>query len=124
MNAYGEGNESYALGFQVPNGVVTGWIKTQSGSPVPNAQVTLMPMQGFSAKFDAADAATASVNNDSSFIPDHADWTMTFYIKTSSANANAGVISIGEILLYVRAKTAARVMKALELATLPSAPPF
>lgn len=124
LNAYGEGNESYALGFQVPNGVVTGWIKTQSGSPVPNAQVTLMPMQGFSAKFDAADAATASVNNDSSFIPDHADWTMTFYIKTSSANANAGVISIGEILLYVRAKNSSSGHEGIELATLPSAAPF
>ncbi len=124
LNAYGEGNESYALGFQVPNGVVTGWIKTQSGSPVPNAQVTLMPMQGFSAKFDAADAATASVNNDSSFIPDHADWTMTFYIKTDSANANAGVISIGEILLYVRAKNSNTGHEGIELATLPSASPF
>lgn len=124
LNAYGEGNESYALGFQVPNGVVTGWIKTQSGSPVPNAQVTLMPMQGFSAKFDAADAATASVNNDSSFIPDHADWTMTFYIKTSSANANASVISIGEILLYVRAKNSSSGHEGIELASLPSAPAF
>ncbi|MBK7009625.1 MAG: hypothetical protein IPH36_13840 [Saprospiraceae bacterium] len=124
LNAYGEGNESYALGFQVPNGVVTGWVKTLSGNPVPNTQITLMPMQGFSAKFDAADAATASVNNDSSFIPDHADWTMTFYIKTDSANANAGVISIGEILLYVRAKNSSSGHEGIELATLPSAAPF
>ncbi|HMS97553.1 MAG TPA: T9SS type A sorting domain-containing protein [Saprospiraceae bacterium] len=124
LNAYGEGNESYALGFQVPNGVVTGWVKTLSGNPVPNTQITLMPMQGFSAKFDATDAATASVNNDSSFIPDHADWTMTFYIKTDSANVNAGVISIGEILLYVRAKNSSSGHEGIELATLPSAAPF
>ena len=37
LNAYGEGTSSDALGFQVPNGVVTGWVSTLSGSPVPGA---------------------------------------------------------------------------------------
>lgn len=124
VNAYGEGSPSTALGFQVPNGVVTGWVKTLNGNPVPNTLVTLMPMQGFSAKFDAADAATASISNDSSFIPSDADWTMTFYIKTDSANADASVISIGEILLYVKAKNSASGHEGIELAKLPADPAF
>ena len=124
LNAYGEGAESYALGFQVPNGVVTGWIRTQSGSPVPDAIVTLMPMQGFSAKFGGQDKATAAVEGDSTFIPTNHDWSMSFWIKTDSATANAGVISVGEILLYVRAKNSASGNEGIEVANLPSGPAF
>ena len=124
LNSYGEGVPSYALGFQVPNGVVTGWIRTGNGNPVPNTVVTLMPMQGFSAKFDASDQAVAAVGNDSSFIADNSDWTMTFWLKTNSATTNAGIISIGEILLYVRSLNTSGGNKGIELATLPQGAAF
>lgn len=124
LNSYGEGNSSLALGFQVPNGVVTGWIKTQSGSPVPNALVTLMPMQGFSAQFDDMDEAVAALNGDSTFIPPNEDWTMTFYIKTDSSSNKGKVISVGEILLYIRAINSASGQEGIEVASLPGAPPI
>lgn len=124
LNSYGEGNSSLALGFQVPNGVVTGWIKTQSGSPVPNALVTLMPMQGFSAQFDEMDEAVAALNGDSTFIPPNEDWTMTFYIKTDSSSNKGKVISVGEILLYIRAINSASGEEGIEVASLPDAPPI
>ena len=124
LNSYGEGTPSYALGFQVPNGVVTGWIKTQSGNPVPNAFVTLMPMQGFSAKFGALDGANAAADTTSSFLPVNEDWTMTFWIKTDSAATNGSVISVGEILLYVRAISSASGNEGIEVANLPNGPAF
>lgn len=124
LNAYGEGAESFALGFQIPNGVVTGWINTPSGSPVPNALVTLTPMQGFSAKFNESDQAIATVNGDSTYFPAMGDWTMTFWIKTESASNNAKVISTGENLLYVRAINSISGQEGIEVANLPNAAPF
>ncbi|MBP6235401.1 MAG: T9SS type A sorting domain-containing protein [Saprospiraceae bacterium] len=124
INAYGEGSPSYALGFQVPNGVVTGWIRTKSGGPVPDAVVTLMPMQGFSAKFGAMDAATASVEGDSTFLPANENWTMTFWIKTDSASNQAKIISVGEISLFIRAKDSGPTIEGIEVATSPAAAPF
>ena len=76
INAYGEGAPSHALGFQVPNGVVTGWIRTKSGGPVPDAVVTLMPMQGFSAKFDTLDKAIAFPQAGSTFITTNSDLSL------------------------------------------------
>jgi len=124
INAYGEGSPSYALGFQVPNGVVTGWIRTKSGGPVPDAVVTLMPMQGFAAKFGAMDAATASVEGDSTFLPANENWTMTFWIKTDSASHQAKIISVGEISLFIRAKNSGPIIEGIEVATSPGAAPF
>lgn len=124
VNAYGEGAESFALGFQVPNGVVTGWINTLSGSPVPNAQVTLMPMQGFSARFGAEDQAISAISADSTFLPENGDWTITFWSKTDTATNNAKIISIGEILLYVRAINSNTGTEGIEVANLPGAAPF
>ena len=91
INAYGEGSPGKALGFQVPNGVVTGWVRTLNDSPVPNALVTLMPMQGYSAYFGANDGAYAeadtSTNGD--FLPTtDSDWSVTFWIKTIEAINN------------------------------------
>ena len=124
INAYGEGSPSYALGFQVPNGVVTGWIRTKSGGPVPDAVVTLMPMQGFAAKFGAMDAATASVEGDNTFLPANENWTMTFWIKTDSASHQAKIISVGEISLFIRAKNSGPTIEGIEVATSPTAAPF
>jgi hypothetical protein len=124
INAYGEGSPSYALGFQVPNGVVTGWIKTKSGSPVTDAVVTLMPMQGFSAKFSAMDAATASVEGDSTFVPANENWSMTFWIKTDSASNQAKIISVGEILLFIRAKNSGPTIEGIDVANSPGGAPF
>ena len=124
INAYGEGAQSYALGFQVPNGVVTGWINTPSGGPVPNAQVTLTPMQGFSAKFDAEDQATAAISGENTYFPINDDWTMTFWLKTGFASNTAKIISAGEILLYIRAINSTSGHEGIEVANLPNAAPF
>jgi hypothetical protein len=88
INAYGEGSSGHALGFQVPNGVVTGWVRTLNDNPVPNALVTLMPMQGFSAFFDPQDGAFAvpDTSTDFNFMPlSDSDWSMTFWLKTDQA---------------------------------------
>jgi len=91
INAYGEGSPGKALGFQVPNGVVTGWVRTLNQSPVPNALVTLMPMQGYSAYFGPLDGATAAADSSTNgdFLPTtDSDWTLCFWIKTSEAINN------------------------------------
>ncbi|MBK9981979.1 MAG: T9SS type A sorting domain-containing protein [Saprospiraceae bacterium] len=107
LNTYGEGVTSDALGFQVPNGVVTGWVSTLSGNPVPDALVTLTPMQGFSAKFGATDGAmTMNENLLDPFLPDPGDdWTITFWIKTDQASNNASLIQMKPFPLYIRALT-------------------
>ncbi|MEI6410891.1 MAG: LamG-like jellyroll fold domain-containing protein, partial [Bacteroidota bacterium] len=104
LNVYGEGSPGSALGFQVPNGVVTGQIQTINGSPVPNGIVTLMPMQGFSAKFGDTDGALSSLDSNKSFLPiGNADWSITCWIKTESAPAGAGILQLGNFPLYIRA---------------------
>jgi hypothetical protein len=102
INAYGEGAPSYALGFQVPNGVVTGWIRTKSGGPVPEAVVTLMPMQGFSAKFDTLDKAIAFPQAGSSFMATNSDWTLTYWMKTDTAFQNADLLSYSRMSLFIK----------------------
>lgn len=69
INLYGEGPAGAALGFQVPNGVATGWVRTLNGNAVPNAQVTLSPMQGFSTKFGQFDGAVARAGAGNNFFP-------------------------------------------------------
>jgi len=105
INSYGEGISGKALGFQVPNGVVTGWVRTLNDNPVPNALVTLMPMQGFSVKFGPTDGALADTTGTSeiSLLPavDNA-WTITCWIKTQSATANAGILQLQPFPLNIR----------------------
>ncbi|MBK8699030.1 MAG: T9SS type A sorting domain-containing protein [Saprospiraceae bacterium] len=115
LNAYGEGNESYALGFQVPNGVVTGWIRTPSGSPVPNALVTLMPMQGFAAKFGETDGAIAYANAGGNFLPTNHNWSVTYWMKTDSAAAQSPVISYGFMNFYIKAIGSATGQEGIEV---------
>src|SRR6187431_720763 len=126
LNAYGEGASSDALGFQVPNGVVTGWVSTLSGSPVPDALVTLTPMQGFSALFGADDAAfaLADVNQDPFLPPTGDDWTMTFWIKTDNAAAHASLIQMGSTPFYIRAINSASGDEGVEISTSSAGTPF
>lgn len=126
LNVYGEGTASNALGFQVPNGVVTGWVQTANGSPVPDAIVTLMPMQGFSAKFGPTDGAFAMADTTASpFMPNAGDdWTMTFWLKTDSATAFAGLIQLTPFPLYFRALNSAGGMEGVELSTTSMGAPF
>lgn len=126
LNIYGEGASSTALGFQVPNGVVTGWVQTANGSPVPDALVTLMPMQGFSAKFGPMDGAFAQVDSISTpFMPDPGEnWTMAFWIKTDAATANAGLIQLTPFPLYIRARNSASGHEGVEVSTAQLGAPF
>ncbi|MDQ3017656.1 MAG: hypothetical protein M3R25_13180, partial [Bacteroidota bacterium] len=126
LNAYGEGASSDALGFQVPNGVVTGWISTLSGSPVPDALVTLTPMQGFSALFGTEDGAFALAGaNQNPFLPATGnDWTMTFWMKTDNASSNASVIHMGTTPLYIRATNSATGNEGVEVSTTANGAPF
>ncbi|MEP6795874.1 MAG: LamG-like jellyroll fold domain-containing protein, partial [Saprospiraceae bacterium] len=126
LNTYGEGVTSEALGFQVPNGVVTGWISTLNGTAVPDALVTLSPMQGFSAKFGAMDGAFAiggpGVNP---FLPAAGnDWTLTFWIKTDLASANASLIQLRPFSLYLRALTSSSGHEGVAVSTTSLATPF
>ncbi len=97
LNAYGEGSGGKALGFQVPNGVVTGWVRTQNDNPVPNALVTLMPMQGYSAYFGTQDGAYAkpdtSTNNYFVSIAEN-NWAMTFWIKSQQTAGDPLVMAM------------------------------
>ena len=126
LNVYGEGAASTALGFQVPNGVVTGWVQTANGSPVPDALVTLMPMQGFSAKFGPLDGAFAMADSVSNpYMPNAGeDWTMTFWIQTETATANAGLIQLTPFPLYVRALNSAGGQEGVEVAISDIGAPF
>ncbi|MDO8368287.1 MAG: LamG-like jellyroll fold domain-containing protein, partial [Saprospiraceae bacterium] len=126
LNVYGEGSVSNALGFQVPNGVVTGWVQTANGSPVPDALVTLMPMQGFSAKFDPTDGAFAMADTSATpFMPNAGDdWTLTFWLKTDSATANAGLIQFTPFPLYFRALNSAGGTQGVEISTSDTGAPF
>lgn len=118
LNVYGEGSPSEALGFQVPNGVVTGWVQTRNGNPVPNALVTLMPMQGFSAKFGALDGASAAKDTANAFMPPSGDdWTMTFWIKTNSATPNASIIHLDPAPFYIKALPSTSGDEGIEIAT-------
>ncbi len=104
LNKFGEGFAGEGLGFQVPNGVVTGWVSTLNNRPVPGAQVSLLPMQGFSAKFGADDGGVAIKDDNQPFLPTAGqDWTMTFWMNTDSSNANPDVISFSGSTLAIKA---------------------
>ncbi|MBC7773833.1 MAG: T9SS type A sorting domain-containing protein [Phycisphaerae bacterium] len=126
LNVYGEGTASTALGFQIPNGVVTGWVQTATGAAVPDAIVTLMPMQGFSAKFGPMDGAFAEADSSGNpFMPAPGeDWTMTFWIKTDSATVKAGLIQLAPFPLYFRALNSASGHEGVEIAASALGAPF
>ncbi|MDX2135509.1 MAG: LamG-like jellyroll fold domain-containing protein, partial [Saprospiraceae bacterium] len=105
INFYGEGSTGKAVGFQTPNGVVTGWIQTSSGRPVPDAFVALTPLQGFSARFGPNDGAfaQADIGTAGNLLPaSPGEWSITFWVKTDSAGANAGILSLHPFPLIVR----------------------
>lgn len=79
INSYGEGAPGKTLGYQVPNGVVTGSIQTLNGSPVVDAIVTLMPMQGFSLEMGPNDRAFAE--DTLGFLHNATNWTITGWAK-------------------------------------------
>lgn len=105
LNSYGEGIPGKALGFQVPNGVVTGWVRTINDNPVPNTLVTLTPMQGFSAKFGPTDGAIGDTSGTgyASLLPalDSA-WTIALWVKTTAATANAGILQLKPFTFNIR----------------------
>lgn len=104
VNLYGEGTAGAALGFQVPNGVVTGWVRTLNGNPVPGAQVTLSPMQGYSAKFAQFDGAVARAGAGNNFFPTAAntDWTLSFWVKNNAFANTVDIMRINGQHLAVR----------------------
>ena len=104
INLYGEGSAGSALGFQVPNGVATGWVRTTNGNAVPNALVTLSPMQGFSAKFGQFDGAIARADAGDNFFPTVAgtDWTLSFWLKNNTFPGTVDIMRINGQHLAVR----------------------
>lgn len=106
VNLYGEGLPGEAIGFQVPNGTVTGWIQTPNGNPVPDALVTLTPLQGFSAKFGQMDGAfaRADAGTAGSLLPVSAggEWSLTFWIKSLGYTTDGAIMSLSPFPLYLR----------------------
>jgi len=126
LNVYGEGSAGKAIGFQVPNGTVTGWVQTASGQPVPDVLVALTPLQGFSANFGPTDGAFAMAETGTNpFLPTVGnDWTLAFWVKTTSATANAGLLQLSPFPLYVRALASASGHEGVEVATSVAGAPF
>ncbi len=119
INAYGEGSPGFAVGFQTPNGTVTGWVQTPSGNPVPDAIVALTPLQGFSARFGPADGAFAYSNKGvaDTLIPlNNGEWTLSFWVKTTQADADAGIISLHPFPIYMRPMASAGGNEGIEVA--------
>ncbi|MBI3194562.1 MAG: T9SS type A sorting domain-containing protein [Ignavibacteriae bacterium] len=61
-NEYGLSKRGMDVGFVNPNGIVTGKIETQSGNPVPKAEVRLTPTLGSALGFDGTDDALALID--------------------------------------------------------------
>jgi hypothetical protein len=104
INIYGEGQPGKAIGFQIPNGVVTGWVQTPNGNPVPNTLVSLTPLQGFSAMFGFDDGGLYRDTTPAGFMPTAgAPWSISFWVKTDSAGADATILQLDQpYLLNVR----------------------
>lgn len=105
INEFGEGTGGEAIGFQTPNGVVTGKVETKNHQAVADALVTLTPLQGFSAAFGYPDGAFFRLDPSlASILPDAGNsWTIAFWVQTDSAANNGSVIRIGADSLYFRA---------------------
>ncbi|MBK9337257.1 MAG: T9SS type A sorting domain-containing protein [Lewinellaceae bacterium] len=119
VSAYGNGAFGQAIGFQVPNGTVTGWIRTTSGRPVPDAFVSLTPLQGFSAKFGPTDGAFAMSNKGvtDTLVPlNNGEWTLSFWVKTDSASADAAILAFDPYPLTIRPIVSASGHEGIEVA--------
>ena len=102
LNDFGEGYTGSAVGFMVPNGVVTGLVETPNGNPVIDAIVSLNPQQGFSAAFGPMDGASSLYNASHPFLPNgNFDWTISFWIKTNAATGGKGVFDLENNLSFV-----------------------
>lgn len=126
INVYGEGVGGKAIGFQVPNGTVTGWAQTTNGRPVPDVLVTLTPLQGFSANFGPTEGAYALEDSTTAaFLPPLGqEWTLAFWMKTAYATANAGVASLSPFPLFFRAMTSTGGHEGIEVALTYNTPAF
>jgi len=87
LNVYGDGTPGSAIGFQVPNGIVTGYVQTPNSRPVVDAMVTLTPMQGFSARFATSDIAFA--DDSLGFLHQAPRWSLTAWVQVDSAKSGA-----------------------------------
>lgn len=119
INEFGEGPGGLATGFQVPNGVITGKVSTINGTPVPDALVTLAPLQGFSAKFGYGDGAFFDLDTSLNSIlpPAGNSWTITFWVRTDSAASQGVVLRLGPDDLYFRAKNSSSGTNGIEIST-------
>ncbi len=97
INEFGEGVAGEAVGFQTPNGVITGRVQTTNNRPVEDVMVTLTPLQGFSAGFEYTDGAfLISDSTKAPILPEAGgSWTITFWIQTDSAASNGAVLQLG-----------------------------
>ncbi len=104
VNKYGESPLGSALGFQVPNGTITGVVQTPSGNPVPDALITLTPMQGFAIQFGSNDGAYLDTVNTNleSLLPAQGDWSLTFWLKTDQAVASSTILDLAPHALEIR----------------------
>lgn len=102
LNDFGEGYTGSAVGFMVPNGVVTGLVETPNGNPVVDAVVSLSPQQGFSAAFGPLDGASSLYKASHPFLPSgNSDWTISFWIKTNAATGARGVLDLENNLSFI-----------------------
>ncbi len=108
VNYYGDGCPAEAIGFQVPNGTVTGWVQSPNGNPVSDVLVSLMPLQGFSLSFSGAQGAVSDTLAGDLFFPannDDAlnDYTLAFWIKTSASQNGDTIIRFDGYDMSIRA---------------------
>ena len=107
VNFYGDGCPAQAVGFQVPNGTVTGWVQTGSGNPVSDVLVSLMPLQGFSLAFTGMQGAVSDTLAGATFFPAANndalnDYTLAFWIKTDSSAHGDTIIRFNGYDLNIR----------------------
>lgn len=95
INEFGEGRRASAYGFLNPNGVVTGQITSNTGNPVANAVVTLIPTIGTAASFDGTDAM-AFTEYDSIF--PRSTFTLSCWVKWEGSNDGTGIFDFGSHL--------------------------
>ncbi|MCF8412881.1 MAG: LamG domain-containing protein, partial [Melioribacteraceae bacterium] len=81
VNEYGDGGKGEDIGFVNPNGVITGNVKTENGSPGTNVEIYLDPITGKSLSFNG----NSSEDYDYLEIPNSLstpNFTIEFWIKT------------------------------------------
>ncbi|MBK7939622.1 MAG: LamG domain-containing protein [Lewinellaceae bacterium] len=91
VSTFGEGRKGSSLGFINPNGVITGQVRTFSGSPVADAGVTLTPTLGNALRFTGDDVAFAEF--DSALISPK--WSVSCWVKIDAGNNNASILDFG-----------------------------